>query len=147
MRSDFFPNPQSAIRNPQFIELPPGDYQAGDLRYQLCKALGEEIGRAYHEAHGLDVFHLRPGIIEGDGANPGPSPPARHLHISSTSPHLPWNAYVHPEDVAQAVEGALLADLRYGIYNIVNGGPDATHDISAARRDLGYTPAHNYEDR
>jgi nucleoside-diphosphate-sugar epimerase len=120
-------------------ELPPGDYRPGDLRYQLCKTLGEEIGRAYHEAHGLEVIHLRPGIIEGDGANPGPTPP------SDSSPR--WNAYVHPEDVAQAVEGALLTHVPYGVYNIVNGGPGSTHDITAARRDLGYAPVHNYEDR
>jgi NAD+ dependent glucose-6-phosphate dehydrogenase len=111
-------------------ELPPGDFRAGDLQYQLAKSLGEEIGRAYHEAHGLEVLHLRPGIIEGDGANPGPTPPP------DGRPH--WNAYVRPEEVAQAVEGALHAGARYGVYQIVSGGPHATHDVAAARRDLGY---------
>jgi nucleoside-diphosphate-sugar epimerase len=113
-------------------ELAPGDYRAGDLQYQLAKALGEEIGRAYHEAHGLEVLHLRPGIIEGDGANPGPTPP------SDGRPR--WNAYVRPEEVAQAVEGALRAPVSTGVYQVVSGGPHATHDVAAARRDLGYAP-------
>jgi NAD+ dependent glucose-6-phosphate dehydrogenase len=113
-------------------EAHPGDYRAGDLQYQLAKALGEEIGRAYHEAHGLEVLHIRPGVIEGDGANPGPAPPA--------DGRSRWNAYVHPQEVAQAIAGALRAPVAYGIYQVVNGGPNATHDVTAARRDLGYLP-------
>lgn len=110
-----------------------------DLYYQLSKWLGEEIGRAYAQACGLTVVHLRPGVIAGDGVNPGPSlpKPARRF----------WFNYVDPHDVAQAVEGALRAfSLHQSSYFIVADHPQSAFDIGAAKRDLGYTPEHNWLD-
>ena len=44
----------------------------GDLYYALAKYLGEQIGAAYHQAHGLDVIHVRPGVIAGRWTESGP---------------------------------------------------------------------------
>jgi nucleoside-diphosphate-sugar epimerase len=110
-----------------------------DLYYQLSKWLGEEIGRAYGQARGLSVVHLRPGVIAGDGANPDPTPPV--------SPRRHWFNYVDPRDVAQAVEGALRStSVRQSSYFVVADHLQGVYDISAARRDLGYDPAHNWLD-
>lgn len=109
----------------------------GDLYYSLAKHLGEQIGTAYHQAHGLRVIHLRPGVIAGDGRNPGPQAPE--------TPDGPWFVYVHPRDVAQAIRRALeTQDVSYGCYNIVAGREDAAFDWRPANEELGYSPEHNW---
>ena len=108
-----------------------------DLPYQLAKWLGEEIGRAYGQARGLSVVNIRPGVIAGDGVNPGPALPE--------APRRHWFMYVDPRDVALAIEGALRAtNLRQSSYFAVAGHPEASYDTAAARRDLGYAPEHNW---
>lgn len=114
----------------------PARFRANDLSYCLAKHLGEEIGRAYHQAHGLRVIHLRPGVIAGDGLNPGPQPPA--------DPVQPWFLYVDPRDVAQAVDRALETDVPHGCYNIVAGRRDSLFDWTQARDEIGYRPEHNW---
>ena len=127
--------------------LPDGDlpYCVGDpfqfgqsgLPYALAKYLGEEVGRAYHQAHGLNVIHLRPGVIAGDGLNPGPTTPK--------APKAPWFVYVDPRDVAQAVERALeTQEVMYGVYNVVAGRCDSRFDWAQTCQDLGYQPEHNW---
>lgn len=113
------------------------DLGGNDLYYQLSKWLGEEIGRAYAGARGLSVVSLRPGVIAGDGSNPGPSVPV--------PPRRRWFNYVDPRDVAQAIGGALSAPhLQQSSYFVVAAHPESAYDISAARRDLGYIPQHNW---
>ena len=113
-----------------------GRFADGDLFYALSKALGETIGKAYHQAHGLEVIHLRPGVIAGDGLNQGPKPP--------TEPTDHWFIYVDPRDVAHAVVQAQKAPIGYGTYNIVAGRSDGMFDWSSAAEDLGYSPQHNW---
>ncbi len=130
-----------AIGWPQAADRPyrvgdPSTFRQGDLFYCLSKHLGEEIGMAYHQAHGLSVIHLRPGVIAGDGLNQGPRPP--------TNPSGPWFVYVDPRDVAQAVECALQSAIPYGRYNIVAGRSDSLFDWASARDELGYQPEHNW---
>ena len=115
------------------------DFQfgAGDLYYALAKYLGEQIGAAYHQAHGLDVIHVRPGVIAGDGQNPGPAAPDVVTG--------PWFVYVDPRDVAQCVARALETEtVRYGAYNAVAGRADSRFAWKQAEDDLGYSPAHNW---
>ncbi len=115
----------------------PSQFRQGDLYYALAKHLGEQIGHAYHQAHGLSVIHIRPGVIAGDGRNPGPQAPEK--------PAGPWFVYVDPRDVAQAVQRALeTQDVRYGCYNIVAGRRDAAFDWTQASQELGYRPEHNW---
>lgn len=111
-------------------------FRQGDLFYCLSKHLGEQIGLAYHQAYRLSVIHLRPGVIAGDGANPGPNP-------ADAGPR-PWFVYVDPRDVAQAVELSLSADIAFGTYSIVAGRSDSLFDWSLAARELGYRPEHNW---
>jgi len=133
-----------AIGPPRPVDRPLHEDEApnpggADLYYQLAKWLGEEIGRAYGRARGLSVIHLRPGVIAGDGVNPGPALPE--------SPHRHWFSYVDPRDVAQAVEGAFRApDLRQSSYFVVADHPQAAYDVGAAKRDLGYVPGCNWLD-
>ncbi len=111
----------------------------GDLYYALAKHLGEQIGLAYHQAHGLKVIHVRPGVIAGDGQNPGPSAPEVVTD--------PWFVYVDPRDVAQCVERAIETEhVNYGAYNAVAGRADSRYDWKQAKKELGYSPEHNWED-
>ena len=115
------------------------DFQfgGGDLYYALAKYLGEQIGAAYHQAHGLDVIHVRPGVIAGDGQNPGPSAPDVVTD--------PWFVYVDPRDVAQCVARAIETQkVRYGSYNAVAGRADSRFSWKQAEDDLGYSPEHNW---
>ena len=115
------------------------DFQfgGGDIYYALAKYLGEQIGAAYHQAHGLDVIHVRPGVIAGDGQNPGPSAPDVVTD--------PWFVYVDPRDVAQCVARAIETQkVRYGSYNAVAGRADSRFAWKQAEDDLGYSPEHNW---
>lgn len=117
----------------------PFRFRQGDLYYCLAKHLGEEIGRAYHQAHGLSIIHLRPGVIAGDGLNRDPKPPEE----PSTKP---WFVHVDPRDIAQAVERALETDVAYGSYNIVAGRRDALFDWTSSSQELGYHSEHTWPD-
>ena len=111
----------------------------GDLYYALAKYLGERIGAAYHQAHGLDVIHVRPGVIAGDGQNPGPAAPEVVTD--------PWFVYVDPRDVAQCVVRAIETEtVKYGAYNAVAGRTDSRFAWQQAKEDLGYSPKHNWPD-
>jgi nucleoside-diphosphate-sugar epimerase len=134
----------------------PAQFGARDLSYCLAKSLGERIGDAYHQAHGLSVIHLRPGVIAGDGLNPGPQPPGATdacacsasagaaMSVHSAQPQDFWFVYVDPRDVAQAVECALQTNVARGCYNIVAGRDDALFDWRPARDEIGYQPQHNW---
>lgn len=125
------------------VQLPyqvdePFQFGRGDLNYALSKHLGEQIGLAYHQAHGLKVIHIRPGVIDGDGMNPGPSAPEEVTE--------PWFVYVDPRDVAQCVERAIETEhVNYGAYNAVAGRSDSRYDWKQAEKDLGYSPQYNWE--
>lgn len=109
----------------------------GDLYYALAKYLGERISAAYHQAHGLDVIHVRPGVIAGDGQNPGPAAPEVVTD--------PWFVYVDPRDVAQCVVRAIETEtVKYGAYNAVAGRADSRFAWQQAKEDLGYSPEHNW---
>ncbi|MDL5047161.1 NAD(P)-dependent oxidoreductase [Oscillatoria amoena NRMC-F 0135] len=109
----------------------------GDLFYCLSKHLGEEIGRVYHQGHGLEVIHLRPGMIAGDGANPDPRNPQDGSKY--------WFLHVHPEDVAQAVELSLRPQApAYGAFHVLGDHPASLFDISETKEKLGYQPKHNW---
>lgn len=111
----------------------------GDLNYSLAKHLGEQIGLAYHQAHGLKVIHIRPGVIAGDGHNPGPSLPA--------VVNKPWFVYVDPRDVAQCVTRAIENEkVNHGVYNAVAGRSDSRFDWKKSKEELGYSPEYNWEE-
>ena len=109
----------------------------GDTYYSLAKYLGEQIGAAYHQAYGLDVIHVRPGVIAGDGHNPGPTAP----DVATDA----WFVYVDPRDVAQCVARAIETEtVKYGAYNAVAGRADSRFAWEAAKEELGYSPEFNW---
>ncbi|MDP6126018.1 MAG: hypothetical protein QGH20_09725, partial [Candidatus Latescibacteria bacterium] len=98
----------------------------------------EQVGYAYHQAHGLEVINIRPGVIDGDGLNAGPVVPEGPIEN-------PWFVYVDPRDIAQAVELSLEADqVKWGTFNIVAGRCDSLFDWTEARDQLGYQPEYNW---
>ena len=128
--------PPAATSTPCTEAAPPG-LGGPDLYYQLSKWLGEEIVRVYRQARGLSAVSLRPGVIAGDGVNPGPVAPDDGLPR--------WFNYVDPRDVAQAISGALQAtELSLSSYFVVADHPESAYAIDAARRDLGFAPVHNW---
>ena len=130
--------PASGSKLPYRVD-DPFQFGAGDLYYALAKHIGEQIGLAYHQAHGLKVIHVRPGVIAGDGLNPGPSAPEVVTD--------PWFVYVDPRDVAQCVERAIETEtVSYGAYNAVAGRADSRFDWKQAEKELGYSPEHNWDE-
>lgn len=130
-----------AIGPPSAADMPyaadaPCRFTENELFYGLAKHIGEEIGRAYHQAHGLDVLNLRPGVIDGDGMNLGPKAP--------DTPADHWFVYVDPRDVAQAVAGAIDCATTHGSFNIVAGRDDSAYDWQTAADHIGYAPQHNW---
>jgi nucleoside-diphosphate-sugar epimerase len=109
-----------------------------DLFYSLAKRLGELVVNSYGEAYGeLACINLRPGVIAGDGANPGPS------RVDGCGPQ--WFVYVDVNDVAVAVASALTGDApRRGTYAIVASRDDALFDWHPATADLGYRSANTW---
>lgn len=114
-------------------------YNSSDLYYCISKKLGEVLSDAYTQAHSLSVIHLRPGVIAGDGANPGPEAPDMDIN-------RPWFVYVDPRDVAQAVGGALATQRQTGTYAIVAGRGDSLFDWRPAAQQIDYTPQYNWPD-
>lgn len=120
--------------------LLPGDavaYSPGDLNYCISKKIGEVLATAYVQAHGISAIHLRPGVIAGDGANPGPQ-------SNTPQKNQPWFIYVDPRDVAQAVGCALSTARTTGTYNIVAGRADSLFDWRPAAAEIGYDPQYNW---
>lgn len=110
-------------------------FSQNDLFYCLAKKLGEQVCDAYAQAHSLQVTNLRPAVIVGDGANSEPE------RTENAPPH--WFMYVHPEDVAQAIERALESK-QGGTFSITAGRDDTAWDWSEAAEKLGYAPQHNW---
>lgn len=140
-------NISSVVANGWPLVTAEGPYRVGDpsqlgktdLYYALAKHLGEEIGAAYHQAYGLRVINLRPGIIANDGHNSGPERPLDGRRW--------WFAHVDPRDVAHAVQKAIEAShITQGTYQIVAGRGDTLFDWHEAAETLGYTPQYNWPD-
>jgi len=105
-------------------------FSAKDLHYSLSKWLGECIVNAYGEAYPtMAILNIRPGVIAGDGENPGPS--------KVDAPF--WFSYVDVHDVVGAIlESLKKSDAPRGTYAIVAGRADALFDWESAATDLGY---------
>lgn len=111
-------------------------FRSHDLYYPLAKFLAEEVADAYHQAYGLSVLHLRPGVLGGDPRNPPPGSPF---------PFSPGKfMHVDPRDVAGAIEAALTTSVTHGRYYVVAARADAAFDWQSAVVDLGYQSQYNW---
>ena len=63
---------------------------------------------------------MRPGVIAGDGLNPGPSEPENVTD--------PWFVYVDPRDVAQCVV-KLLNQKKWNTVRIMQSQDETIHDL------------------
>jgi len=110
---------------------------AGDLKYGLSKRLAETAGNAYTDLFDrMAVAHLRPTIIEGDGANPGPKK-------EDTGPFL----YVAVQDVARAIRLCVENETPVrGTYNITAARADAAYSWQEALNAFGFKAEHNWDD-
>lgn len=108
-----------------------------DLQYRLSKVLAEKICDAYHDAHGLEVIHLRPGPVVGDGLTAPPGPDDSKYSAGRFF-------HVDPRDVAQAIQAALTSQTSHGRYAIVAGRTDSLFEWESAAREIGYAPEHNW---
>lgn len=112
-------------------------FMPGDHPYAISKHLGEAIANAYGQAFGMRVLNLRPGILQGDGANPEPQrPPGDPRH---------WFAHADPDDVAEAVFAALLSDAS-GTFSLVAARRDSLWDWRSAERAFGFAPRNNWSE-
>lgn len=127
------PSSDRMVRNDESVPL-----GQADLFYGLSKRLGEQIVNTYGESYPeLATVNIRPGVIAGDGANPGPA------RDSATAPH--WFIYVDVRDVAQAVRGSLATTpAPRGSYAIVAGRDDALYDWRDAAEKIGYVSEYTW---
>jgi uronate dehydrogenase len=104
--------------------------------YSVSKLFGEQLGETYahRESNALRVLCLRLG-------QPYPS---------FTDSDEKWNEnefsraiMVHSDDIAQAIAGALRADVSYGVYPIISRS-DSTWIDTSRSEEIGYVPRWNF---
>ena len=105
--------------------------------YGLTKTLQEEIAAHYHRQSGLPVAVLRPAYVTD----------AETLtdKYGRRRPSVNWR-FIDRRDVAGATRAALLAPgLTFGRYYLHGhpGAPDHL-DVEPTRRDLGWSPRHDF---
>ena len=106
---------------PVYNDLP----QRPDSLYGVSKAFGEDLGRYYHDAYGLEFIALRIGwFLESPRPEPGTG---RAMWLS-------------PADCAQVFACATEADVPYGVFYAISDNPDRRWDITDTMLKLGYRP-------
>jgi NAD+ dependent glucose-6-phosphate dehydrogenase len=99
-----------------------------DSLYGATKAFGEALGRYYSDKAGLSVVCLRFGWV------------LERPHNEQAR----WQ-WLSPGDLARLVSGALLSDVRFGIYYGVSSNTRRHWSVENARLELGYEPADDSE--
>lgn len=99
-----------------------------DSLYGATKAFGEALGRYYSDKFAMSVVCLRFGWV------------LERPHNEQAR----WQ-WLSPDDLARLVSGAILSDVRFGIYYGVSNNTQRHWSVENARRDLGYEPADDSE--
>jgi NAD+ dependent glucose-6-phosphate dehydrogenase len=94
-----------------------------DSLYGVSKAFGENLGRHYHDQHGLSVICLRIGWFL----------PEPKDDISQ------W-MWLSPRDCAQIVWRAIESPIGFGTFYAISGNSDRHWDITDTIEKLGYRP-------
>jgi NAD+ dependent glucose-6-phosphate dehydrogenase len=106
---------------PVYNDLP----QRPDSLYGVSKAFGEDLGRHYHDAFGLEFIALRIGwFMESPRMEGGVG---RAMWLS-------------PGDCALVFTCATEADIPYGVFYAISDNPDRRWDITDTMLQLGYRP-------
>jgi len=107
------------------------------LPYGICKAAVEQLGRTYHDLHGLEVINLRTSWVYGPGLPRDRIPRnlvlaalrGRPLHIPSGSETAIDHTFV--DDWVPAVLAALdHAEHRHDVYNISSGQASTVTELA-----------------
>ena len=113
------------------------------LPYGICKAAVEQLGRTYHELHGLEVINLRTSWVYGPGL-PRDRIPKNLVDaaLAERELHIPTGAdsaidHTHVDDVVSAILAALdHARHAYDVYNVASGIAPTVAQIASIIREL-----------
>jgi len=113
------------------------------LPYGICKAAVEQLGRTYHELHGLEVINLRTSWVYGPGL-PRDRIPKNLVDaaLAGRELHIPTGAdsaidHTHVDDVVSAILAALdHARHAYDVYNVASGIAPTVAQIASIIREL-----------
>ena len=107
------------------------------LPYGICKATVEQLGRSYHDLHGLEVINLRTSWVYGPGLPRDRIPRNLVLAALEGRPlHIPHGAetaidHTYVDDWVSAVLAALdHRDHRYDAYNISSGQASTVTELA-----------------
>ena len=103
-----------------------------DSLYGMSKAMGETMGRFYHDEFGLDVICLRIGWMSGD-------PTLADADIL----HAMW---LSEDDCEQVVRLSIEAETSWGLYYAISDKQNRRWDLTNTMLDLGYRPKDCWED-
>lgn len=106
---------------PVYNDLP----QRPDSLYGVSKAFGEDLGRHYHDAFGLEFISLRIGWF---------------METPRMAAGVGRAMWLSPDDCAQIFVCATEADVPYGVFYAISDNPDRRWDITDTMLKLGYRP-------
>lgn len=104
----------------------------GDSLYGMSKAMGEQMGRFYHDQYDLDVICLRIGWMTDDPAEAD----AELLHAM----------WLSEDDCEQVVRRAIEAETTWGLYYAISDNPNRRWDMTNTMLELGYRPKDSWAD-
>jgi uronate dehydrogenase len=116
------------------IYTTPGMVERPDSYYGASKAFGEDLGRYYVDAFGLEVLCLRIGSFQPDKAV-----------VERASDRI-LSTWLSHRDCLQLVWRSIeTTEVKFGIFYGISGNTRAYWDIQNARDLLGYDPEDNAE--
>lgn len=104
-----------------------------DSLYGASKAMGEVLGRHYHDAFELDFIALRIGWYADEPSKAKDQPVLRAMWLG-------------PNDTINIVRGAIETGTTFGIYYAVSNNPDRRWDITNTMIELGYRPVDRWDE-
>ncbi len=104
-----------------------------DSYYGVSKVFGEDLGRYYHDQHGMEIICLRIGSFQPDEA------------VTTRDNDRILSTWLSHRDCVQLVWRSIESSTKYGIYYGISGNKRAYWDISNAREELGYDPEDDAE--
>jgi len=115
------------------LKIMPSLHIRPDSYYATSKAFGEAIARQFYEVYGIKSICLRLGsVLENDE----PGEDARSL-----------STWLSHRDLIQLFRKSIEANVGYGIYYGVSNNRKRFWDLSNAKKDLGYMPVDDAEER
>lgn len=111
--------------------------EPSDGMYGYSKYLSEQLCECYAATRGIRIIALRTAMVVPQHKIIAPTNPlARH-----------WLGAVHIDDVVQAFRLAIENDgIGYGVYHVATDNPASKFDITKAKAELGYRPAHDLKE-